>query len=135
MFNGHPYFFRIMQALTKRKKVLIIEDEASIRAIIKEYLIDLGVEAHEAEDGALGYLKYKKVPYDLLLVDVTMPKVTGVDLVKNIRANDEETKIVMLTSCADKEVIQELVTVGIQGWILKPFDEAAFRSKLEKILL
>ena len=123
-----------MTTLAKRKKILVIEDEASIRAILKEFLLDLGVEVHEAEDGAIGYMKYKKASYDLLIVDVTMPKVSGVDLVKNIRSTDEAAKILMLTSCADKEIIQELVQLGIQGWVLKPFDEQAFKSKIEKLL-
>lgn len=113
---------------------MVIEDEAPIRSILKEYLLDLGVEVHEAEDGSIGYLKYKKVVYDLLIVDVTMPKLSGVDLVKNIRSTDENTKILMLTSCADKDVIQELVLAGIQGWILKPFDEESLKAKVEKLL-
>ncbi len=123
-----------MGKISKRKKILVIEDESSIRAILKEFLLDLGAEVHEAEDGAIGYMKYKKVSYDLLIVDVTMPKVSGVDLVKNIRSTDGAAKILMLTSCADKEIIQELVQIGIQGWVLKPFDEEVFKSKITKLL-
>ena len=123
-----------MVTLSKRKKILIVEDEVSIREILKEFLIDLGAEIHEAEDGAVGYLKYKKVKYDLLIIDVTMPKVSGPELIRNIRSVDQKTKILMLTSCADKEVIQDVVLLGIQGWILKPFDEEALKVKVEKLL-
>jgi len=123
-----------MTLFPNRKKILIIEDEASVREILKEFLSDFGFEIHEAENGSVGYFKYKKVEYDLLIIDITMPKISGADLVRNIRTVDKNIKILMLTSCAEKDVIKDLVILGIQGWILKPFEEEAFKEKVLKIL-
>lgn len=117
-----------------RKKVLIVDDEPSIRKLIKAYLYYSGAEFYEARDGATGYLKFKNIKFDLLIIDVTMPKVSGPELIRTIRTVDKDIKILMLTSCAEKEVIEKVKDYGIQGWIIKPFTEETLKSKFDKLI-
>lgn len=116
------------------KKVLIVDDEPCIRDLIKEVLNELEIDAHEACNGSEALSKYKKLKYDLLLVDIKMPKMSGIELVKSIRAQDDKTKIIMVTSCSDKDTIQEFVPLKIQGWFLKPFNLDLFKDKIGKAL-
>ena len=116
------------------KKVLVVDDEPCIRDLLKEILFELGIDAHEACDGSDALGKYKRLKYDLLLVDVKMPKMSGIELVKLIRKQDDKTKIIMVTSCSEKGIIEELVPLKIQGWFLKPFDLDLFKDKIGKTL-
>ncbi len=116
------------------KKVLVVDDEPCIRDLLKEILFELGIDAHEACNGSEALAKYKRLKYDLLLVDIKMPKTSGIELVKSIREHDDKTKIIMVTSCAEKSVIKELAPLKIQGWFLKPFDLDLFKEKVGKAL-
>ncbi|SFM50478.1 response regulator [Thermodesulforhabdus norvegica] len=117
--------------------VLIVDDFATMRRIIRNILRDLEFKKIlEAEDGtaAVDILKTQKV--DLIISDWNMPKMTGLELLKWVRSN-EDTKdlpFLMVTAEAQKENVIEAVKAKVSNYIVKPFTAQTLAEKLEKIL-
>ncbi len=117
--------------------VLIVDDFLTMRRIVRKILRDLDFEKIiEAEDGsaALDILKTTKV--DLIVSDWNMPKMTGLDLLKEVRGNDsiKDTPFLMVTAEAQKENIVEAVKARVSNYIVKPFTAAILEEKLAKIV-
>ena len=117
--------------------VLIVDDFLTMRRIVRKILRDLDFEnIIEAEDGsaALDVLKTTKV--DLIVSDWNMPRMTGLELLKEVRGNDsiKDTPFLMVTAEAQKENIVEAVKARVSNYIVKPFTAATLEEKLAKIV-
>ena len=118
-------------------KILIIDDFATMRRILKNILKQLGFKnLVEADDGttALDILESQKI--DLIISDWNMPKMTGLELLKKVRASTEykKTPFLMVTAEAQKQNVIEAVQAGVSNYVVKPFTAEAISEKLEKIL-
>ncbi len=122
--------------MDKNMRILIVDDFSTMRRIIKNILRQLGFNnVQEADDGATAWPKLQSEPFDLVITDWNMPKMSGLDLLKNIR-NDENLKdipVLMVTAEALKENIIEAVKAGVSNYIIKPFTAETMQEKLEKI--
>jgi two-component system chemotaxis response regulator CheY len=122
--------------MDKNMKILIVDDFSTMRRIIKNILRQLGFNnVQEADDGATAWPKLQSEPFDLVITDWNMPKMSGLELLKNIR-NDENLKdipVLMVTAEALKENIIEAVKAGVSNYIIKPFTAETMQEKLEKI--
>lgn len=117
-------------------KVLVVDDFATMRRIVKGVLKQLGFNSIvEAEDGtnALDTLKKEKV--GLIVSDWNMPKMTGLDLLKAVRGDNDlkEIPFIMVTAEGQKENVVEAVKAGVSNYIVKPFTPETFNEKLEKV--
>ncbi|MDY6909657.1 MAG: chemotaxis response regulator CheY [Thermodesulfobacteriota bacterium] len=117
--------------------VLIVDDFATMRRIIRNILRELDFkDIVEAENGtaAVRILESQKV--DLVISDWNMPKMTGLELLKWVRANEKarDLPFLMVTAEAQKENIVEAIKAGVNNYIVKPFTAAVLSEKLEKIL-
>ncbi|MGA2223780.1 MAG: response regulator [Syntrophobacteraceae bacterium] len=117
--------------------VLIVDDFLTMRRIVRKILRDLDFQnILEAEDGsaALDILKSTKV--DLIVSDWNMPRMTGLELLKEVRGNDsfKDTPFLMVTAEAQKENIVEAVKARVSNYIVKPFTAAILEEKLAKIV-
>ncbi|MEK6747619.1 MAG: response regulator [Pseudomonadota bacterium] len=102
-------------------KILVVDDMKMIRTALKKYLGLLGYKnIVEAEDGQDAIEKYTKEKPRFIFMDVVMPKTTGSEALKAIRALDKTTPIAMLSSVADESLIAECHQQGIVGYVLKP---------------
>ena len=117
-------------------KIIIVDDFSTMRRIIKNILRQLGFNnVQEADDGATAWPKIQSEPFDLVITDWNMPKMSGLELLKNIR-NDENLKdipVLMVTAEALKENIIEAVKAGVSNYIIKPFTAETMQEKMEKI--
>lgn len=118
-------------------KILIIDDFATMRRIMKNILKQLGFKnLVEADDGttALNILESQKI--DLIISDWNMPKMTGIELLKKLRASTEykKTPFLMVTAEAQKQNVIEAVQAGVSNYVVKPFTAEAISDKLKKIL-
>ncbi|MGL2964873.1 sigma-54-dependent transcriptional regulator [Flavobacterium sp. RSB2_4_14] len=105
-------------------KILIIEDEASIRRVLTKILSEESSTYHvdEAEDGNIGYEKIKNNDYDLVLCDIKMPKMDGVELLEAVKKIKPEIPMVMISGHGDMETAIQTMRLGAFDYISKPPD-------------
>ncbi len=120
------------------KKVLVVDDSAVMRQIIKNNLKQLGFEndnLSDAEDGQMGLKKAGESGFDLIISDWNMPKMTGIEFLKEVRGADaiKAVPFLMVTSEADKEKIVEAVQSGVSQYIVKPFNANQLEEKISAI--
>jgi two-component system chemotaxis response regulator CheY len=117
-------------------KFLVIDDFPTMRRIIRNLLKELGFNnVDEAEDGVAGLAKLKEGGFQFVVSDWNMPNMTGIDMLKQIRA-DEQLKhlpVLMVTAEAKKENIIAAAQAGASGYVVKPFTAATLDEKLKKI--
>ncbi len=107
-----------------KQKVLIVDDDQDTRYIYDEFLSDEGIEVDLAADGMEGFHKILKDGYDLVILDIMMPKVDGLDILKKIQALPDnepgkKTPIVMLSALDQQHVVDEAKSLGAVGFISK----------------
>ena len=120
------------------KKVIVVDDSSVMRQIIKNNLKQLGFEQSnvvDAEDGEQALKKINEDTIDLVISDWNMPRMTGIDFLKAIRADGamKELPFLMVTSEADKEKIIEAVQAGVNQYIVKPFNTTQLEEKIKEI--
>ncbi|HIJ69508.1 MAG TPA: response regulator [Deltaproteobacteria bacterium] len=121
----------------KNLTVLIVDDFITMRRIVRKILRDLDFEdIIEAEDGSAAMEVLQRTSVDLIISDWNMPKMTGLELLKQVRSTEslKDTPFLMLTAEAQKENIVEAIKAKVSNYIVKPFTAASLQEKLAKIL-
>jgi two-component system chemotaxis response regulator CheY len=114
-------------------RVLVADDSGTMRKIILRSLQAVGVtNTTEAADGAEAIAKFKPGLFDLVLTDWNMPNKTGLDVVREVRAQDPRIPIIMVTTEAEKARVLEAIQAGVSDYLVKPFTSETLRQKLEK---
>jgi|TARA_B110000503_G_scaffold140762_1_gene232475 two-component system chemotaxis response regulator CheY len=117
-------------------KILVVDDFATMRRIVKNLLRDLGFNnTHEADDGTTAWPMLKNGTFDFVVTDWNMPGMTGMQLLKKIRA-DEHLKtipVLIVTAEAKRDQIIAAAQAGVNGYVVKPFTASALKEKIEKI--
>lgn len=117
-------------------RFLVVDDFATMRRIVRNLLKELGyTRVEEADDGAVALQVIGKGNVDFVISDWNMPNLTGIEMLKQIRAG-ESTKslpVLMITAEAKRENILEAAQAGASGYIVKPFTAATLEGKLAKI--
>jgi len=123
--------------VNKNLKILIVDDFATMRKVIRNLLKQGGFEnVAEAEDGAAALKLLKSQPVDFVISDWNMPNMSGLELLKAVRA-DEELKglpFLMVTAEALKDNVVAAVKAGVSNYIVKPFTAEVLNEKIEKIV-
>ena len=120
----------------KNMKFLVVDDFSTMRRIVRNLLKELGyTNVDEAEDGAVGLQKLKGGSFQFVVTDWNMPVMTGIELLKAIRADAtlKHLPVLMITAEAKKENIIEAAQSGASGYIVKPFTAATLEEKMGKI--
>ena len=120
----------------KNMKILIVDDFSTMRRIIRNILKQLEfINVEEAEDGIAAFEKLKEADYDLLITDLNMPNMTGLDLLKEVRANEKlkDLKVLLVTAEAEKENIIHAAQAGANEYVVKPFTADVLGQKINKI--
>ncbi|WP_406944754.1 response regulator transcription factor [Halobacillus sp. SY10] len=123
-----------------KPNILVVEDETKIARVLELELEYEGYQVTKAHDGMEGLRLYREKEWDLLLLDVMLPGLSGTDLLKRIRSGDEETPVIMLTA---KDEVSDKVTgldLGANDYVTKPFEieellariRAALRTKSDQ---
>jgi len=115
------------------KRLLIVDDALIMRMRIKEIALDSGWEiAGEAANGEEGLARYRELRPDLTTLDIVMPKMDGVELLRQIRGEDPQARIVMVSAVDQKGKLTECIRLGAIDFVVKPFDKARLKSFFEK---
>ncbi len=118
-------------------KIVVVDDFGTTRRIIRNLLLERGYgDVCEAVDGndALNVLKSNKI--DFVITDWNMPGMSGLELLKTIRATEEwsDIPVLMVTTESKREQLLEAAQAGVNGYVVKPFDSETLNHSIEKVL-
>ena len=115
--------------------ILIVDDAAFMRMMIKEVLTKNGFNVvGEAENGKIAMDKYKELNPDLVIMDITMPEVNGIDALKGIRAINGSAKVIMCSAMGQQAMVIEAIQNGAKDFIVKPFQADRVCEAVRKVL-
>ncbi|MBP0048508.1 chemotaxis response regulator CheY [Marinobacterium sp. AK62] len=122
--------------MKKDIKILVVDDFSTMRRIIKNLLRDLGfTNVEEADDGKTALPILQQGHIEFLITDWNMPGMTGIDLLKHVRADPSlaQIPVLMVTAEAKREQIIAAAQAGVNGYVVKPFTAAVLKEKIDKI--
>lgn len=103
-------------------KILLVDDAAFMRMMIKDTLSKSGyTDVYEAADGQIAVAKYEEVKPDLVIMDITMPNMDGLEALKAIKVNDPGAVVVMCSAMGQEAMVIEAIKSGAKDFIVKPF--------------
>ncbi len=117
-------------------KILVVDDFSTMRRIIKNLLRDLGfTNVDEADDGNTALPMLQSGKYEFLITDWNMPGMSGIELLKSVRADGslKNLPVLMVTAEAKRDQIVSAAQAGVNGYVVKPFTAAVLKEKIEKI--
>ena len=117
------------------QNVLICDDAAFMRMMIKNVLTKGGYNVvGEAENGAKAVEKYKELSPDLVLMDITMPEMDGIQALKEIKKIDGGAKVIMCSAMGQQAMVVESIQAGAKDFIVKPFQEDRVLAAVKKVI-
>jgi two-component system copper resistance phosphate regulon response regulator CusR len=115
-------------------KVLLIEDEPGLASVILRGLTDVGIEVSAAADGDTGLEMAKKHPFDLLILDIMLPGMNGIQVCREIRKSNDRIAILMLTALSSTENIVTGLDSGADDYMVKPFKFAELEARIRTLV-
>ena len=119
------------------KKILLVDDAKFMREMIKSILTQNGYSAddvYQAEDGADGVAKFNEISPDLVLMDITMPNMDGLEALKTIRSQHPGATIVMCSAMGQEAMVMDAIKSGAKDFIVKPFKPDRVLKTVKSIL-
>lgn len=115
--------------------ILIVDDAAFMRMMIKDVLTKNGFTiAGEAENGVKAIEAYKESSPDLVIMDITMPEMDGIQAVKEIKKHDNSARIIMCSAMGQQAMVIEAIQAGAKDFIVKPFQPERIVEAVKKVL-
>nr|WP_173391418.1 response regulator [Tepidanaerobacter acetatoxydans] len=115
--------------------ILIVDDAAFMRMMIKDILTKNGYEVSgEAENGAVAVKMYDELKPDLVIMDITMPEMDGIEAVKKIKAMDSSAKIIMCSAMGQQAMVIDAIQAGARDFVVKPFQPERVLEAVKKAL-
>lgn len=129
--------------MSAQPKVLIVDDEERFRTTMCKLLTVRGIEAVTAGSGKEAIEKLGQNRYDVIILDVRMPEMGGVQVLAEIRKIDPQTEVIIMTGYASVDTAKEIMKLGAYDYVLKPYSieelmekiEAAYDRKMSRIRL
>jgi two-component system, chemotaxis family, chemotaxis protein CheY len=104
-------------------RILVVDDAAFMRTVLKKILTEAGHEVvSEATDGVDAIVKYAECRPDLVTMDITMPKMDGVQALKAIRGTDGNARVIMCSAMGQESLVVEAISNGARDFVAKPFE-------------
>ena len=116
------------------KKLLIIDDEGGIVDEIKSFFEEEGYEVHSADTGKEGLEQLAAVKPDLVLLDMKLPDMPGLNVLKTCKTDYPATKVIVNTGYVDQNIIDESERLGRDSFLQKPFDLERLKNEIERLL-
>jgi two-component system chemotaxis response regulator CheY len=119
----------------KVSRILIVDDAKFLRETLKKILSNGHYSiVGEAKNGLEAVRLYKKLRPDLVIMDITMPEMSGIDAMKEIRKEDPDAKIIMCSAIGQQRVVFEAIEAGAKDFLVKPFDEMRVLQAVKHVL-
>jgi DNA-binding NtrC family response regulator len=120
--------------MAKKSSVLVVDDEDALRTVLSSELINEGYEVRSAADGDEAISELEKNAYDMVLLDIKMPRMNGFEVLKHLKQKHPKTKVVMLTGFADLKNAIESKKLGADDFVSKPYDLVDLLTTIERVL-
>ena len=115
-------------------RILIIEDDAEMRALLKDSLVEDGMEFESAGNGAEAIQKLAEEPFDLVITDIRMPGLTGLDILPGIKKLQPQTRVIVITAFGSEEVRRKSFDRGAVAYLEKPIDMNRLKTLIQEMV-
>jgi DNA-binding NtrC family response regulator len=122
------------RVMAKKSSILVVDDEDALRTVLTNELVNEGYEVRNAADGDEAITELQKAEYDLVLLDIKMPRVNGFEVLRFIKDHLPRTRVVMLTGFADLKNAIESKKLGADDFVSKPYDLVDLLTTIERVL-
>ncbi len=116
------------------KTVLVVDDAAFMRMMIRDILVKEGYVIHEAVNGRDAVEKYAEIHPDLVTMDITMPEMSGLDALREIRGADPAARVLIVSAMGQQRMIVEALESGAMDFLVKPFQPTKVLETVKKCL-
>ena len=118
--------------MTDQWKLLLVDDEQDIREVTSLVIKDQGFEVHTAQDGAVGFEMVESVSPQIVVTDVKMPKMGGIELLRKVKERFEDIEVIVITAFGEMNLAIEALQLDASDFINKPIDDAALKLALSR---
>ena len=115
------------------KNIVVVDDESRIRKIYKRFLTAEGYEVMEAANGVQALQMYIDYKPDLVLLDITMPEMDGIQTLKKLKEMDSGARVAMVTAMGQQSMVIEALKSGASDFVVKPFDAVRVLAAVDKL--
>lgn len=115
-------------------KVLIVDNSEVMREVLQEAISDHFQVVGEAENGAKAIEAVQNNDVDVIMMDMVMPEVDGIEATASIKEIDPEIKIIFCTSVTQQERMKPAIEAGADGYIMKPFENSTIRDAIQDVV-
>jgi DNA-binding NtrC family response regulator len=120
--------------MAKKSSILVVDDEDALRTVLSGELTNEGYDVRTAADGDEAIGELQKNLFDLVLLDIKMPRMNGFEVLKFVKEKHGKTKVVMLTGFADLKNAIESKKLGADDFVSKPYDLVDLLTTIERVL-
>ena len=121
-------------ANSSKARILVVDDEELIRDLLRMVLVDEGYTVVTAADGEEAIVRLNTSPFDLVITDLVMPKVNGVEVLRAAKAIDPDYPVMVITGYPSVETVTKLVRLGAGDYLTKPFNLDVVKVTVAKLL-
>jgi YesN/AraC family two-component response regulator len=120
--------------MAEKERILIVDDEESVREMVYKIVNQIGYEAVTAKNGREALEILRDTPSSIMITDIKMPEMDGLELIKSTRAEFPDTHIICMTSYGTSYPYTDLVALGAADYITKPFTVDDMIAKLNRVI-
>lgn len=117
------------------RRLLYVDDEEDLRMLVTMHLSLEGYEVETAPDGDTAIAMLKNKPFDIVLLDVYMPKMNGIQVLQYIKKNNMNTRMIMLTGSNNPYIANECARLGAQGYLSKPYNFHELIESIDRVMV
>ena len=122
-----------MDALNDRAKILVVDDEPTICNMMNIFLTQIGYDVRTVDSGEKAIVLFGEDPPDMVLLDISMPGMRGIDVLQEMKSRKADCGVIMLSAYGDDQTIQEALDMGAYCYIQKPMELMELKHRLEAL--
>lgn len=117
-----------------KSKLLVVDDEDTLRLLVRNELKERGFDVEEAENGEIALQKLHDDTYDLVILDIRMPGIDGLEVLKKIREDNLAEKVIMLTGVDELKIARDSLQLGANDFLTKPYEIKTLLACINRVL-
>lgn len=131
---ARPSNYGVVPRQSQKRRILVVDDEKNIRLTVQHSLIAADYEVDTAANGADGLDRFHDGHYDLILMDLRMPQMNGIEMLREIREHDKHIAAIVITAYLTIDTLLEAFSLGVSDYIRKPFSPNDVREMVRRVL-